>query len=155
MKTIVVLAMFLVGCAGGGGGAAPAASVAPGLNPSCKSIYSVWSSTTDSEQWDFTSLAGAVTNPDYGWTASNGVTCGYASNPNHELTAQLTAVVNGHYQYQVATVATLAESGTCGLYIPPGSIGGRYGWVLIDMNACGEIQICHGTGGADICKTFH
>ncbi len=157
MAIAVIVTLFgIVGCGSDGGAApTPAAGTPPGVT--CKSIYSVWSSTTDFEVHDFTLMSGGVTLPDYGYTASNGATCGYASNPNHALTARLIVPVGAAaYDYELRMQATLQMVGSCATYYQTGSSGGgTYSGYILE-SACNEIQICEDAFANSLgnCKTF-
>lgn len=151
MKYLVILSALLLTACGSGGGSGPADSgTPPGIAPTCKNLYSVWTSKTDSESYDFSALNG-VTHPDYSYTAHDGSICGYASNPNHTLTAQLIATPNASSDYQLTMVASLAMSGQCATYVQPSSTGQRTSRAFITMSACGELTICNDYGS---CKEF-
>ena len=70
MKYLILLSLVLTGCGGSGGGDG-SSTHAPGNNlpPSCKSLYSVWTSTTDLEQHDFSNLIGGVIENEYEYKA--------------------------------------------------------------------------------------
>lgn len=155
---MTILLLTLTACGSGGGSNSGSSAAVPGVDPSlpatCKNLYSVWQSDTDLEKHDFTTLANGSSNYDYGFIGSSGTTCGYASDPSKNVTAQITAMSGGAYQAQLALVASDAMTGVCALYTPPGSVGGRYSNALIITSTCDEIQICI-PYGAGTCKTFH
>jgi hypothetical protein len=151
MRTTVYTLFFIVflsACGSKSGGSA--SSSAPGSTPTpptCKSIYSVWTSTTDHEQFDLTGLENQAIHPDYEYTAYDGATCGYATNPNHTLTAQLVLSTTGYTLYMSYS---LAMGGQCATYLIPSSIGGKNHAAFITETACNEIEIC----GQTTCKLF-
>jgi hypothetical protein len=156
MRFAVVLFLVLSACgsSGGSGAAAVVDGRAPGIPATCKSLYSSWQSANDSERHDFTALANSVVEQEYGYVAGDNATCGYVTNPGHNLTAQMVATSGGNHQWSMNMVASLAMVGTCATYTPPGSIGNRYSNLMIRMPSCDVLEICipYGLG---TCKTFN
>jgi hypothetical protein len=152
---ILILVSVLVSACGSSGESSSAGGSGgtPTLPPTCKSLYSVWHADTGSTTFDFSSLANGATNSDYEWTASDGSTCGYATNPSQNLSAYITTTT-GAYTHQLSMVATIAMTGQCAVYTPPGSSGNLYSNALIDASTCDQITICEPYGSGN-CKTFH
>jgi hypothetical protein len=152
-RLLLVLILLLSACGKGSSDSGVSSGLPPNLPPGCKNLYSVWQSTTDLERHDFTTLANSAINSDWEYLSGTGATCGYASNAAQAMSAQMVAA-SGNYQFELNMVSSLALTGDCARYVPPGSTGGRYGNAMIKMTVCDEIQICE-PYGAELCKTFH
>jgi len=149
---MLIFTLTLMACSNDGNDNPQAAAdtgIPSGISPMCKNLYARWQSTMDAEAWDFTSLYAGQVNPDYSFTAYDGATCGYDTNPNHAVTAQIVPGANGTWQLNLH--ASLALTGQCAYYAAPGS--GNYQAIIIKMLGCGEIQICQNYGAGN-CKTF-
>lgn len=123
------------------------------LPPTCKTLYNVWTADTDQTRFDFSGLGNGMTINEYEFKANDGSTCGYVSNPNHNLSAVLQ--VGGpsfSYDYLLKMHYSLAPGGQCSIY--ENTPGSKDQTAVIRMPVCGEIQICLATG-AGTCKTFH
>lgn len=155
---LVLLVAVLTACNSGDSGSGSSGGSGNPGGPSCKSVYSLWQSDTDSEEFDFTGLENTVIEPDYSYEASNSATCGYPSNPNHNLTGQIIpGLVSDPYDYRLKMEATLIMSGTCSTYYETGSSGGgRYNAYIVEVG-CNQLQICEDVVGSTVgnCKLFH
>ena len=153
MKNLIcILTLILVGCGKGGSSpvlGAPAPGLPPGLPGTCKSLYSVWNSMTDSEQFDFTSLQGAAVNSTYTYHASDNSVCGQAGLSSQIV--QPSGFPTG--QYELNLVFSVTPVGACLNYVPPGSIQNRYADAILEMSTCNQLQVCI-PYGAGTCKTF-
>lgn len=152
---ILILSMILItGCGGGSGSdTAPDTGVPPSLPPTCKSLYNIWQADLDQERFDFTNLANGLTIQEYEFKASNGTTCGYVSNPNHNLTARIQVATTGAaYDYLLKMRYSLIMGGQCSLY--ENAPGDKNQTAVIYMTTCNQIEICLSTG-LGTCKTFH
>jgi hypothetical protein len=151
MKYLGLVFLFLVGCGSSDSGGPSLNGNPPNLPPTCKSIYSVWESDLDQESFDFTSLEFGP-DGDYSYTASNGLTCGYANNPNHELVAELHLRPAGApFYYRLEMDYSLEIGSTCDRY-KSGTAHNAY----IAMDTCNEIEVCvsYSVNTLIDCKTF-
>jgi hypothetical protein len=149
---IGLIVVFALSACGAGSGSSPAVDngVPTHIPPTCKNLYSTWTSLTDHEVFDLTSLYAGAINQNFTFVGSDGSICG-------PMPAQITPPnpnANAGYDYQLAMTSGTGLSGSCINYVPPGSIGNRYAYALITMTACGEIKICQNYGSG-LCKTFH
>lgn len=154
MKKLLILILIggLIGCAGDGDSTTV---VTPPSNPppTCKSLFSVWTSTTDDETFDFTDLENEFEETDFEYKAHDGVACGYKNNPNHSLSAQILVPANPvGYDYMLKMKATLKMVGSCAKYYQPGSSGGGTYIALIIVVGCNQIQVCDSS--LSDCKDF-
>lgn len=157
MKNFILLSITLMlsacGSSGGNNDTRSDDNGSPS-EPACKSVYSQWQSDTDFEEFDFTGFENGNLNPDYSYQASDGATCGYATNPNHELAADLIESSSplATYDYILRMSATLRMTGACEFYYQNGSTGGGHYNTFISETACNQVTICD---DSNHCKTFH
>lgn len=149
---LIAIMTWLTACGSGGGTPGEAGGVPAAVAPVCKGLYDVWTSTTDLEQFDLRPFAPGTPVHEYEYTAYDGAKCGYVTNPNHYLEAQL--VTTGPNEYQISMDASAPLGGQCATYVYPDSVDGKHGGVIVKTTACNEIQLCL-PFGAGTCKTFH
>lgn len=164
MKPFLILFFLLLTACGGSGGGTEAGGIddgtPEGIPPTCKNLYSVWQSISDLEMHDFSNLYGGGILQEYEYKAYDGVTCGYVSNPNHNLTAQILSAASlgltVPWEYQLKMRYSLAMGGQCATYQVPGSIGAKDQVAYIVMTSCNEIQICEDAFASALgsCKIF-
>jgi hypothetical protein len=148
---MVLVVWFLAGCAKDGKSTTVVVQPPNNPPPTCKSLFSVWTSTSDCEQFDFTDLEAGSEVSDYEYKAGDGAACGYKNNPNHSLTAQILVPMGTvDYDYQLKMKASLQMVGSCARYYQPGSSGNYV--ALIILVGCNEIEVCTTAGD---CKTFN
>jgi hypothetical protein len=157
LSLTMLLLTFTLACGGKGGGSAQTGAPGPDspTSPSCKSIYSVWHSSSGFETWDFRGFESSITQTNYRFIADNNQLCGPIENSTQTSTAELhTVTTSTDYQFYWTMLTNYPSSGpagTCGDYISPMATPAGKRYYMEIKVGCDEIEICGWVG----CKTLH
>lgn len=154
MKTILAILslVVIIGCKGGGSGSTAGNDnpSGPNLDPSCKEINELWSSTTDMEVHDLGLLTlDQLPDSAYEWISGTGTVCQHTG----ELrTATHPDLVANEFHYVIEFHHNLPAGG-CEIY-QDGNIIDDHGSAVIRLE-CNKLTMCRTAFDMSECKEFN